>query len=186
MAKTLRFQYHHHIGSNDSCRHYQYGSCAIGTHSRTHPNDRNTKSIGRKQLVSPKNFPLQCLLPYRKGTVLGQSNRNFIIATSAVFRNHHTQSRELLCQPSASLHQLGLYIAFKSAHNHSLHLGLANSFLYNYQNISSKSHPFRLDFLGAISCCSLYLLCRTPAQEDAATIRARALVSIKALLFLYI
>jgi len=28
--------------------------------------------------------------------------------------------------------------------------------------------------LGAISCCPLYLLCRTPAQKDAAPIRARA------------
>jgi hypothetical protein len=64
---------------------------------------------------------------------------------------NQTQSRKLLCQPSSSLHQLGLYITFKSAHNHSVLLGFINSILYNNQNFSSKSHSFRLIFLGAIS-----------------------------------
>ena len=103
MAKTLRSQHHNHIGSNDSGRHHQYGRGAIGTHFGTHPNDRNTESIRRQQLVGKKNIPLQCLLSYRERAVLGESNRNFVVAHSAIFRHNHAQSRKLLRQPSASL-----------------------------------------------------------------------------------
>jgi len=37
--------------------------------------------------------------------------------------------------------------------------------------------------LGPVSCCPLYLLRRTPAQKDAAPIRARALGFIRRFLF---
>ena len=103
MAKTLRFQHHNHIGSNDFGRHNKYGRCAISTHSGTYPNDRNIKSIGRQQLVGKKNISVQCLISHRARSVLGESNRNFIIAHSAIFRHNHAQSRKLLRQPSPSL-----------------------------------------------------------------------------------
>jgi hypothetical protein len=97
-------------------------------------------------LVSPKNISVQCLLSYNKRALLGESNRHLITANPTTIRDNSTSTWELLRQSSAGILKLGIYIVVESAHRDRLFLGITNSFLYNNQNFTGKSHTFWLEY----------------------------------------
>ena len=97
-------------------------------------------------MVSTKNISVQCLLSYRKRTLLGKPNRYLIIVNPTTIWCNPTSTWELLRQSSAGILKLGIHTFIKYAYRDYLFLGIINSFLFNNQNFTSQSHSFRLDF----------------------------------------
>src|SRR5690606_2718700 len=147
LAHHYRFQYLCNYRAYATGGNHKHSRSSLGADSGENTNDWYPKSSRCRQLDDPKNLFAQCVLPYPERPVLRKPYRNRVAVASKIFRNHPSESGELLRNSSSGLYELGLHSVTQCRNRNRFAISTNHPVLYHHQYFTYQSDSIRIVLL---------------------------------------